>query len=84
MIHTPRGRKRISYTYGGMEFDVGRTWHRPLNGHRERMSRMNYPPLPPATVLKLEPPKAVYRVFRLVSAPPKVPATWAPKFPVWE
>ena len=35
---------------------------------------MNYPPLPPATVLKLEPPKAVYRVFRLVSSPLKAPA----------
>jgi hypothetical protein len=31
------------------------------------MSRMNYPPFPPATVLKLESPKTVYWVFRLVS-----------------
>jgi hypothetical protein len=38
------------------------------------MSWMNYPPLPPATVLKLKPPEVVYRVFRLVSSPPKAPA----------
>ncbi len=44
------------------------------SAHREKMSRMNYPPPPPATVLKLEPRRAAYRVFRLVSSLPKAPA----------
>lgn len=49
-----------------------------MSGSGERVSNQQledpYTPLPPATVLKLEPPPAVYRVFRLVSSPPNAHA----------